>query len=114
MLEKAKKLGFAESNPIADLNGTDAAAKIKILSSIAYNKTISKNKILVEGIHHINLVDIKHSKTLGYKIKLLAISEVINKKLNERVHPCLVPINSHMENIDGVLNAIIVDGSPIG
>jgi len=114
VLEKAKKLGFAESNPIADLNGTDAAAKIKILSSIAYNKTISKNKILVEGIQHINLVDIKHSKALGYKIKLLAISEIKKNKLLERVHPCLVSKDSRIANINGVLNAIVIDGFPIG
>ena len=114
VLEKAKKLGFAESNPIADLNGADAAAKIKILSSIAYNKTISKNKILVEGIQHINLVDIKHSKTLGYKIKLLAISEIKKNKLLERVHPCLVSKDSRIANINGVLNAIVIDGFPIG
>lgn len=114
VLEKAKKLGFAESNPIADLNGTDAAAKIRILSSIAYNKTISKNKILVEGIQHINLVDIKHSKALGYKIKLLAISEIKKNKLLERVHPCLVSKDSRIANINGVLNAIVIDGFPIG
>jgi len=114
VLEKAKKLGFAESNPIADLNGTDAAAKIKILSSIAYNKNISKNKILVEGIQHISLVDIKHSKALGYKIKLLAISEIKKNKLLERVHPCLVSQDSRIANINGVLNAIVIDGFPIG
>ena len=114
VLEKAKKLGFAESNPVADLNGTDAAAKIKILSSIAYNKSISKNKILIEGIQHINLVDIKHSKALGYKIKLLAISEIKKNKLLERVHPCLVSKDSRIANINGVLNAIVIDGFPIG
>ena len=114
VLEKAKKLGFAESNPAADLNGTDAAAKIKILSSIAYNKSISKNKILIEGIQHINLVDIKHSKALGYKIKLLAISEIKKNKLLERVHPCLVSKDSRIANINGVLNAIVIDGFPIG
>ena len=69
-LDNAKKLGFAESNPASDLNGSDAAAKIKILSSIAFNKSISKNKILTEGIENITLTDIKHAKNLGYKIKL--------------------------------------------
>lgn len=114
VLNQAKLLGFAESNPISDLNGTDAAAKIKILSSLAFNNKISKNKILVEGIQNINLTDIFHAKNLGYKIKLLAISEIKEKKLNERVHPCLVLNNSHIANINGVLNAIIVDGEPIG
>ena len=114
VLKTAQKLGFAESNPESDLNGSDAAAKIKILSSIAFNKSISKNKILTEGIENITLTDIEHAKNLGYKIKLLAISEIIDNKLMERVHPCLVLNNSYIANINGVLNAIIVDGNPIG
>ena len=114
VLKTAQKLGFAESNPESDLNGSDAAAKIKILSSIAFNKSISKNKILTEGIENITLTDIAHAKNLGYKIKLLAISEIIDNKLMERVHPCLVLNNSYIANINGVLNAIIVDGNPIG
>ena len=114
VLKTAQKLGFAESNPESDLNGSDAAAKIKILSSLAFNKSISKNKILTEGIENITLTDIEHAKNLGYKIKLLAISEIIDNKLMERVHPCLVLNNSYIGNINGVLNAIIVDGNPIG
>ena len=114
VLKTAQKLGFAESNPESDLNGSDSAAKIKILSSIAFNKSISKNKILTEGIENITLTDIEHAKNLGYKIKLLAISEIIDNKLMERVHPCLVLNNSYIGNINGVLNAIIVDGNPIG
>ena len=114
VLNNAKKLGFAESNPISDLNGNDSAAKLRILSSIAFNKTISKNKILIEGIQNINLTDILHAKKLGYKIKLLSISEIKNKKLIERVHPCLILKHSHLANIDGVLNAVVIDGLPIG
>tara|TARA_Y100000590_G_scaffold457285_1_gene609600 strand:- start:2066 stop:3361 length:1296 start_codon:yes stop_codon:yes gene_type:complete len=114
VLVKAQKLGFAEKNPISDLSGQDAAAKIRILSSIAFNKKISKNKILVSGIQNINLTDILHAKNLGYKIKLLSISEIKKNKLIERVHPCLVSKNSYIGNINGVLNAIIVDGHPIG
>ena len=114
VLNKAKKLGFAESNPISDINGNDSAAKLRILSSIAFNKKISKNHILTEGIQNINLTDILHAKTLGYKIKLLSISEIKNNKLMERVHPCLIINNSYIANIDGVLNAIVVDGLPIG
>ena len=84
------------------------------LSSISFNKNISKNKILTEGIQNINLTDIFYAKNLGYKIKLLSISEVKKNKLIERVHPCLISKNSYIANIDGVLNAIIVDGYPIG
>ena len=82
VLDRAKKLGFAENNPISDLNGNDSAAKLRILSSIAFNKTISKNKILTEGIQNINLTDILHAKRLGYKIKLLSISEIKNNSYN--------------------------------
>ena len=114
VLVDAKKLGFAESNPASDLEGNDAADKIKILSSIAFNKIISKNKILTEGIQNINQTDIYHAKNLGYKIKLLAIAEIENNKLIERVHPCLISKKSYIANVNGVLNAIVVDGYPIG
>jgi homoserine dehydrogenase len=113
-VNQAKKLGFAESNPVGDINGADAAEKIRILSSISFNKVLSKNKILTEGIQNISLTDIYHARNLGYKIKLLAISEIINNKLMERVHPSLVIKNSYIAKINGVLNAIIIDGFPLG
>jgi len=114
VLNIAKKLGFSETNPSSDLNGNDAADKIRILSSIAFNKKISKNRILTEGIQNINEMDIFHARKLGYKIKLLAISEMKKDKLIERVHPCLVLNNSHIAKVDGVLNAVVIDGYPIG
>ena len=114
VLDKAKKLGFAEANPVSDLNGNDSAAKLKILSSIAFNKSISTNKILTEGIQNINLTDILYAKNLGYRIKLLSIAEIKKNKLMERVHPCLILNNSYIAKIDGVLNAVVVDGLPIG
>ena len=114
VLKKAKLLGYAESNPRADLYGYDSAAKLRILSSIAFNKNISKNKILTEGIQNINLDDILYAKTLGYKIKLLSISEIKNNSLIERVHPCLVDNNSLIAGVNGVLNAVIIDGEPVG
>ena len=113
-LNMAKQLGFAESNPASDLNGNDSAAKLRILSSIAFGKSISKNKILTEGIQNINLIDILHAKKLGYRIKLLSISEIKLNKLVERVHPCLIPKNSYLSNIDGVLNAVVIAGYPVG
>jgi len=114
VLDKAKKLGFAETNPASDLNGNDSASKLRILSSLAFNISISKNKILTEGIQNINLTDIYFAKSLGYKIKLLSISEIKDNKLMERVHPCLISKNSYIAKIDGVLNAVVVDGLPIG
>ena len=114
VLNEAKKLGFAESNPSSDLDGNDSAAKLRILSSISFNKTISKNKILIEGIQNINLADILYAKKLGYKIKLLSIAEIKKNKLIERVHPCLISNSSFLANIDGVLNAVVIDGFPVG
>ena len=114
VLSNAKKLGYAESNPISDLNGNDSAAKLRILSSIAFNKKISKNKILTEGIQNISLTDILYARKFGYKLKLLSISEIKMNKLSERVHPCLISNNSHLGNIDGVLNAVVIEGLPVG
>jgi len=114
VLSIAKKLGYAETNPKSDLNGDDSAAKIKILSSLVFKSTITKNYILTEGIQNITLKDITYAKTLGYKIKLLSISEIIEKKIIERVHPCLISSNSYLGNIDGVLNAVVIDGKPVG
>jgi len=74
----------------------------------------ARSTILTEGIQNINLTDIFYAKSLGYKIKLLSISEIKNNKLMERVHPCLILENSYIAKIDGVLNAVVVDGLPIG
>tara|TARA_Y100001970_G_scaffold226364_1_gene279891 strand:- start:256 stop:1554 length:1299 start_codon:yes stop_codon:yes gene_type:complete len=114
VLNDAKELGYAESNPAADLNGEDAKSKIQILSSLAFNSKICRSKINVEGIKNVDQIDIKNAKILGYQIKHLAIAELKNNKLIQRVHPCMVPKDSYISNINGVLNAIILDGKPIG
>ena len=114
VLENAKKLGYAESNPKSDLNGDDAKSKIQILSSLAFNSFINKSKITVEGIQSIDQVDITNAKILGYKIKHLAIAELKKNKLIQRVHPCMINEDSYIANINGVLNAVIIEGKPIG
>ena len=114
VLKKAQKLGFAETNPKFDLNGQDVLSKIKILSSLSFNKKISKSKSLMKGIEDIELKDIKMAKSLGMRIKLLGITEIIDNKLFERVHPCLVNKESYIANINGVMNAVILNGSPVG
>ena len=113
VLTDAKKLGYAESNPLADLNGDDVAAKLKILSSLCFNSFIDDN-IHVEGIRFIDKLDIDNANRLGYKIKLLGVSEIINNKIYQRVHPTLIKKSSYIASIDGVLNAVIVDGKPVG
>jgi len=113
VLSNAKKLGYAESNPIADLNGDDVASKLKILTSLCFSSFINNN-IYVEGIKEIEKIDIDNAKNLGYKVKLLGFSEVFNKKIYQRVHPTLIKKESYVASIDGVLNAVIIDGKPVG
>ena len=113
VLSDAKRLGYAESNPSADLNGDDVSSKLKILSSLCFNSFLN-NKIYVEGIKNIDKTDIDNANQLGYKIKLLAFAELINKEIYQRVHPTLIKKDSYVASIDGVLNAVIVDGQPVG
>ncbi len=113
VLIKAQKLGFAETNPVADLNGDDVSSKLKILSSLCFNSFLNNN-IYVEGIKKIDKTDIENANKLGYKIKLLGFSELLNNKIYQRVHPTLIKKDSYVASIDGVLNAVIVDGKPVG
>jgi homoserine dehydrogenase len=115
VLRKAQKLGYAEPiNPKFDLNGFDAFAKVRILSALAFNTKISKQKCLMEGIEKIELKDIEIANQLNLRIKLLGISELINGRLFETVHPCLVSKNSYIGNVSGVMNAVILQGKPVG
>ena len=112
-VKSAIKLGYAESNPSSDINGEDVASKVKILTSLSFNSFLNKN-IHVEGIKDIDEEDISNSNKLGYKIKLMGFSEIINNKIFQRVHPTLVKKSSYIASINGVLNAVIVEGKPIG
>ena len=113
VLSNAKKLGYAETNPSADLNGDDVSSKLKILSSLCFNSFLNNN-IYVEGINNIDKTDIDNANKLGYKIKLLGFAELLNNKIYQRVHPTLIEKDSYVAGIDGVLNAVIVDGKPVG
>ena len=115
VLKKAQELGYAEpGNPKLDLNGFDAFAKVRILSSLAFNTKISKHKCLMEGIENIELKDIEIANQLNLRIKLLGISELKNNELFETVHPCLVSKKSYIGNVNGVMNAVILEGYPVG
>ena len=115
VLLKAQKLGYAEpGNPKLDLNGFDAFAKIRILSALSFNSKISKSKCIMEGIENIELEDIKLASQLNLRVKLLGISEIVNGKLFETVHPCLVSKTSYIGNVNGVMNAVITEGKPVG
>ena len=115
VLKKAQSLGYAEpGNPKLDLNGFDAFAKVRILSALAFNNQISNHNCIMEGIENIDLKDIKIANQLNFRIKLLGISEIINNKLFETVHPCMVRKDSYIGNVSGVMNAVITQGKPVG
>jgi len=112
-LDRAKQLGYAEANPKSDINGEDVSSKLKILTALSFNSYINNN-ISVEGISEIDKTDIINANKLGFKIKLLGVSEKINNKVIQRVHPCLVNKSSYIANLDGVLNAVLIEGKPSG
>ena len=113
-LNKAQKLGFAESNPASDINGDDVASKLKILTALAFNSYINNKSIIVEGMKNIDRVDINNAKNFGYKIKLVGVAECEKNKIIQRVHPALIKENSYIAKVNGVLNAVIVESYPVG
>ncbi len=115
VLAEAQKLGYAEADPTADVDGWDAADKIAILAAIAFDDRIKREDISCEGIRKINATDISYADKLGFVIKLLAISQQSQPdSLEVRVHPTLVPKEHPLANINDVYNAILVEGEPLG
>ena len=122
ILEDAQKLGYAEADPTADVDGLDAADKIAILASLAFGGRIKLSEVYCEGIRQVSAADIAYARRLDFVIKLLAIARrdtcpVSNEVLDQlqlRVHPTLVPKDHPLANINDVYNAILVEGEPIG
>jgi len=122
ILADAQKLGYAEADPTADVDGLDAADKIAILASLAFGGRIKLSDVYSEGIRHVSAMDIAYAERLGFVIKLLAIARrdicaVSNETLEQlqlRVHPTLVPKHHPLASVNGVYNAILVEGDPIG
>lgn len=115
VLADAQSLGYAEADPTADVEGLDAADKIAILASIAFDGGINREDVYCEGIRQISKTDIEYAQKLGFVIKLLAIAKKVNQSsLSVRVHPTLVPSGHPLASINGVNNAIFVEGEPIG
>ena len=113
-LKDAQRLGYAEADPTFDVGGFDTAHKLALLTSLAFGSEIDVDQILIEGITSIGLPDIEAADELGYRIKLLAIAEKSAGGIEQRVHPTLVPKTSAIGRIDGVLNAVAVDGDFVG
>lgn len=119
VLADAQNLGYAEADPTADIDGLDAADKIAILASLAFNRRIKLEEVYYEGICKVSKIDIVYAEKLGFVIKLLAIAQQEKKDnllapLSVRVHPTLVPKGHPLASIHGIHNAILVEGEPIG
>jgi len=114
VLTEAQELGYAEADPSADVDGYDAADKITILATLAFGEQVNLEAVSCEGIRQVSAVDIQYAERLGFEIKLLAIAQREQAGLQVRVHPTLVPKEHPLASIDGVNNAILVEGDPIG
>ena len=109
ILKQAQELGYAEADPSFDIDGIDTAHKLSILSSIAFNLNCNFNKISTDGIRNIELVDLKYSEELGYKIKLLGITHFNKNELLCFVYPCLIHNSELISSVDGVYNGVVVE-----
>jgi len=105
-LSEAQRLGFAESEPANDIEGTDAAYKLAILSTLAFKTRVMDSDVYTEGISGLSPNDFIYAEDLGYRIKLLSIAAKHNSRIQMRVHPALVPTNAMIANVNGVLNAV--------
>jgi homoserine dehydrogenase len=113
-LADAQRLGYAETDPTFDIEGNDTAHKLAILTSLAFGTEISSDDIYIEGITSITTADIEAADELGFRIKLLGVAQRTETGIEQRVHPTMVPKSSAIARIDGVLNAVAVDGDFVG
>lgn len=113
-LKEAQERGFAEADPTADVDGLDAAAKIAILASIAFNSRATMNQVFTEGIRRISPVDLAMAHEMGYAVKLLAHAYRSNGGIDVRVHPTMIPESHQLATVNGVFNAIYTVGDAAG
>ncbi|MGQ4808897.1 Homoserine dehydrogenase [Candidatus Entotheonellaceae bacterium PAL068K] len=114
VLKQAQALGYAEADPTFDVEGIDAAQKIALLTSLAFGVWISHQEIYTEGITKLSGLDIGYARELGYRVKLLALTKFDQGQLDVRVHPALVAAPSWLANVNGVYNAVSVQGDMVG
>ncbi|OGS90133.1 MAG: homoserine dehydrogenase [Gallionellales bacterium GWA2_60_18] len=114
VLKEAQRLGYAEADPTFDIEGVDAAHKITILASLAFGIPMQFDKAYIEGISKLDAVDIKYAEQLGYRIKLLGITKRTPEGVELRVHPTLIPAKRLIANVEGAMNAVLVQGDAVG
>ena len=114
VLQEAQRLGYAEADPTFDIEGVDAAHKATIMSAIAFGVPVQFDKAHVEGITRLESPDIRYAEQLGYRIKLLGISKRTPVGIELRVHPCLIPAKRLIANVEGAMNAVVVQADVVG
>ncbi len=114
VLKEAQRLGYAEADPTFDIEGVDAAHKITILSALAFGIPMQFDKAHIEGISRLDADDIKYAEQLGYRIKLLGITRRRPQGVELRVHPTLIPTKRLIANVEGAMNAVLVQGDAVG
>jgi len=114
VLKEAQRLGYAETDPTFDIEGVDAAHKATIMSALAFGIPVQFDKAHVEGITKLQAADIKYAEQLGYRIKLLGITRRREQGIELRVHPTLIPTNRLIANVEGAMNAVVVQGDAVG
>ncbi len=114
VLAEAQKLGYAEADPSFDVDGVDAAHKLAILTSVAFGCEVNFAGVHVEGIRHVSATDIAFAEELGYRIKLLGLARPTEHGIEQRVHPCMVPIGTPIAHVEGVFNAVVTEGDYVG
>ena len=113
-LKEAQRLGYAEADPTFDIEGVDAAHKATLMSAIAFGIPVQFEKAYVEGITKLGAADIKYAEQLGYRIKLLGITKRTDHGIELRVHPSLIPAKRLLANVEGAMNAVMVQGDAVG
>ena len=114
VLAEAQRLGYAEADPAFDVEGVDAAHKLTILAAIAFGIPMQFDKVYTEGITRLTAVDLRYAEGLGYRIKLLGITRRTPRGIELRVHPTLIPSRRLIANVEGVMNAVLVNGDAVG
>lgn len=114
VLDDAQRLGYAEADPSFDVDGIDAAHKLTILTSLAFGTEVDFGGVYVEGIRHVSALDIRFAEELGYRIKLLGLAQQGEHGIEQRVHPCMVPVSTPIAKVDDVFNAVVAEGDFVG
>ena len=114
VLKEAQRLGYAEADPTFDIEGVDAAHKVALMSAIAFGVDVQFDKAYIEGITQLGAADIRYAERLGYRIKLLGITRRTEQGVELRVHPTLVPAKRLIANVEGAMNAVVVNGDAVG